>query len=398
MTRSLALAEFPFARIATPQRSELHRSSLMSWREQLLIDVGGGYLPGVTLGPWLRLLGQSGVELRPRFCLRAACITGYAIQNTIFSWYESARFSSQIEGAEIAPPIFILGAPRQGTTHLHNLLSIDSGLASPNFYQVLYPRTFLTTEKAASTLLGFLLPEKRPLDNVRQSFSVPHEEEIAVASAGALSPYLGFVFPKDGDRYRGYLDPLSLSESDLEEWKNYYLWFLKKVSLRYGKRLVLKSPLNTSRVSLLLSLFPSAKFVHIARHPFDVYRSSVQAIRIVHEWVGLQSGENVDWDQEVLSGHRRIYDRYFQERSLIPDGALHELTFEQLEKDPVGEIARIYEELQLGDFAHIEENLSAYLNSISGYQKNEPTPLDASTKQRIIAEWGRDFEEWGYTT
>jgi len=370
----------------------------MSWRERLLIDAGGGYLPGVTLGSWFRLLRESGIELRPRFCLRAACITGYAIQNTILSWYERARFSSQIEQTEIAPPVFVLGAPRQGTTHLHNLLSLDPRLASPNFYQVLYPKTFLTAERAAAPLLGFLLPRKRPLDDVRQDFSVPHEEEIAIASAGGLSPYLGFVFPNDGDRYRRYLDPQSLSENELEEWKRHYLWFLRKVSLRCGKRLVLKSPLNTSRISLLLSLFPSAKFVHIARHPFDVYRSSTQAIRVLHRWVGLQSGRAVDWDQEVLSGHRRLYERYFQERRLIPDGALHEMTFEQLEKDPIGQMAVVYERLQLGDFAPIEKDLRAYLSSIANYKKNEPTPLDASTKERLVAEWSRNFEEWGYAT
>src|SRR5262249_10979938 len=49
-------------------------------------------------------------------------------------------------------------------THLHNLLAVDHRFAYPNFYQVMFPHTFLSTEKANAKLVGFFLPKTRPHD------------------------------------------------------------------------------------------------------------------------------------------------------------------------------------------------------------------------------------------
>lgn len=40
-------------------------------------------------------------------------------------------------------------------------------------------------------------------------------------------------------------------------------------------RLLIKSPVHTARVKLLLELFPDAQFIYIHRHPFDVFKSAV---------------------------------------------------------------------------------------------------------------------------
>ena len=37
---------------------------------------------------------------------------------------------------------------------------------------------------------------------------------------------------------------------------------------------MLKSPVHTARVELLLRLFPDAQFVYIHRHPETIYRSA----------------------------------------------------------------------------------------------------------------------------
>ena len=43
-------------------------------------------------------------------------------------------------------------------------------------------------------------------------------------------------------------------------------------ALYAGRRLVLKSPVHTARVELLLKLFPDAQFIYIHRDPETVYR------------------------------------------------------------------------------------------------------------------------------
>jgi hypothetical protein len=57
----------------------------------------------------------------------------------------------------------------------------------------------------------------------------------------------------------------NIPKNVIEEWKEIYLYLLKKETLyRDGKRLVLKNPANTARVTLLLEMFPNARFVHIS--------------------------------------------------------------------------------------------------------------------------------------
>jgi len=55
------------------------------------------------------------------------------------------------------------------------------------------------------------------------------------------------------------------------------MYFIRKVQLFRGteKRLLLKSPVHTARIKLLLKLFPDAQFVYIHRNPYDVFRSAV---------------------------------------------------------------------------------------------------------------------------
>ena len=58
-------------------------------------------------------------------------------------------------------------------------------------------------------------------------------------------------------------------------WRNAFDLMLRKLSLRCGgRRLLLKSPVHTARVPLLLQLFPEAQFVYIHRDPLAVLQSA----------------------------------------------------------------------------------------------------------------------------
>lgn len=50
-------------------------------------------------------------------------------------------------------------------------------------------------------------------------------------------------------------------EADIQWWKDIYLYLLKKATIAVdGKRPVLKNQDNTTKIKLLLELFPDAKF------------------------------------------------------------------------------------------------------------------------------------------
>jgi hypothetical protein len=281
---------------------------------------------------------------------------------------------------------------------LHYLLGCDDRFACPNFYQVFFPHTFLSTERRFSGLTAFLTPELRAYDNVPLTLNVPCEDEFAMCASGLQTPYLSGVFPRRAAHYDRFLTFRGVPLQVVDEWKASLQRFLKKLVLRYGKPLILKSPTHTCRIRLLLELFPDAKFVHIHRDPYTVFQSLVHTFTTGLPFGRLQQTDEVDWGERIIRQYREMHDAFFEERALIAAGRFHEIRFAELEKDPVGETRKLYEALGLPEFSHLEPALRAYVQSLSGYQKNVFQEPAADIRRRIASEWRRSFEEWGYPT
>ncbi len=316
--------------------------------------------------------------------------------NTLFRWPESLLYGARVARVEVPPPLFILGHPRSGTTHLHNLLSIDERFAHPNLFQVNYPHTFLCAEGWAAALVNLFLPKQRFMDNIRQDAAIPYEEEWALCVLTAQSPYVGWSFPHRIDHYEKYLTFRELPAAEATRWKAALLTFVKKVTYKYQRPLILKSPPHTCRVKLLLELFPGARFVHIHRNPYAVFQSTQHLWSMARPYCQLQSAANDNVQERILKQYRLMHDAWFEERALIPEGNLHELRYEDLEQDPIGEVRKIYQALSLPDMSVVEAPLKAYVASLADYQKNRHTELAPEIKQRVAREWSPAFEAWGY--
>jgi hypothetical protein len=368
----------------------------VSWREQFLIACGPGVLAGVTLGDWLKLLEENRFSVDSAYLLRAVSVSFAAVTNSVFRWHEELRYSRDWKDLVIPPPLFVLGHWRSGTTHLHYLLGLDDRFAFPNFYQVFYPHTFLSTERWFSGLTAFLLPERRAYDNVRLDLTVPCEDEFAMCVSGFKTSYLTGVFPRRAAHYDQFLSFRNASSPAVDAWRSSLRRFLQKLMLRHGKPLVLKSPSHTGRIKLLLDTFPEAKFVHIHRDPYTVFQSMVRTYVTGLPFGRLQRTNQIDWVERALRQYRELYDAFFDERGLIPGGHFHEMSFAALEKDPVGEVRRLYQALDLPDFEIVEPRLRAYVHSLAGYRKNTFPALAPEVRRRIAGEWRRCFDEWGY--
>jgi hypothetical protein len=100
-------------------------------------------------------------------------------------------------------------------------------------------------------------------------------------------------------------------------------------------------------------------------------------------------------EEHVLSTFMRIYDRFEEDRKLIPPGQLYEVKYEDLVKDPVGQMQAIYEQLHLGDFAQVRPAIEAFLGETRNYKTNKYQLSDAD--RRIVgARWRKYAEHYGY--
>jgi hypothetical protein len=368
----------------------------MAWHISWLRHFAPGLLGGITAGDWLRLLRENHFAIAPSCLGRAAAITLQSFQISLLRGYEHWRYGSKLKEMAVPPPLFLLGHWRHGTTHLHNLLTVDERFAFVNTYQVLFPHSFLTTEDLTARLLSYFMPKRRAMDNVQWSLQSPQEDELALAIASCQSSCLGGVFPQQQAYYDRYLTFRGVSEAEVARWKEEFLWLLKKLAWKYGRPLVLKSPPHTARIRLLLEMFPRAKFVHIQRNPYAVFPSSKWTFQVNHELHRLQRPRKDDLDEWVLRQYREMYEAYFEQRELIPKDSLVEMRFEELEEDPLGQLRRVYDVLGLPDFGHAEPAIRRYLDSIAGYKKNKFKELPPSLRNRIAHEWRRCFEEWDY--
>lgn len=101
-------------------------------------------------------------------------------------------------------------------------------------------------------------------------------------------------------------------------------------------------------------------------------------------------------DDGILAQYREMYDAYLSQRTLVPAGQLHEVSFEDLEREPLAVVREIYEALSLPEFGSVEPALQAYVASLAQYRKNVHPPLDPKLRRRIAESWPPCFEQWDY--
>jgi omega-hydroxy-beta-dihydromenaquinone-9 sulfotransferase len=367
----------------------------MTWRNRLYLWFGPSILGGITFRDWWALLRENHFAVDRAYWLRAAVITLGSLGNYLARWREEAAYGREVAETGVEPPLFVLGIWRSGTTHLQNLLAVDDRFAFPNWYQASYPHTFLSTEATVARLSGFFVPRRRFQDNMRIGFPLPAEDEFALCTATARSAILSWVFPRRAGHYDRYLTLRGVPEAEVSDWKAALLWFARKLTLKYRKPLVLKSPAHTGRIRLLLDVFPGARFVHIHRDPYAVFQSACHTTREAMRYCTLQNPD-IDVEGQAIRHYKELCEAFFEEKDLIPEGRYHEVRFEDLERDPIGQVRGVYEALGLPEFGAVEPAMRRYVASLSGYRKNDYPGLAPEPKDRIAREWWRCFEAWGY--
>ncbi|MEM6521444.1 MAG: sulfotransferase, partial [Cyanobacteria bacterium P01_C01_bin.70] len=198
--------------------------------------------------------------------------------NSIVAPLENRLYKSKINAADVRQPVFIIGHHRSGTTHLWNLLSQDPQFVYPNVLQAVFPHTFLFYETSIQQLAKVFTPKRRPQDNVSLAPESPLEEERALCTSSLVSIQMARHLPQRRQQFKRYLRLRDITMDELRAWQFSFHRFAKKLVVRYGenKTLLLKSPENTARVKHLLELYPDAKFIHIHRHPYRVFQSTLK--------------------------------------------------------------------------------------------------------------------------
>jgi hypothetical protein len=222
-------------------------------------------------------------------------------------------------------PLFIVGAPRSGTTFLCSLLNT-------------HPLIQLTNESRIFMLFKEMLEVggSRP-----DLLSTAHRERFIAFSRRTLGAWaerfyreeLGVTAPIWGDKHPSYGDPAALSG-------------------RIGS--IERLPRSGSCLRLIRESLPHARFIHIHRDPWQVANSLVRK-----RWIGsIEDGVRI-WEQYV----GEILD-FFEE---LPAQQALTLSYRDLIEDAAATALRMGHFLGLADVSPISNFLAL--------QRETPTPF-----------------------
>tara|TARA_B110000046_G_C13008720_1_gene405657 strand:- start:1678 stop:2769 length:1092 start_codon:yes stop_codon:yes gene_type:complete len=328
----------------------------------------------------------------------------WIIKTVIFEplrWIE-LLFNRKIKKHKIEKtPVFILGFYRSGTSFTHQLLTKDDRFGYHTNFQMVFPEIMLGSERFLAPFFNFicrLFNIQDPVHRKQLSFNDPGEEDAAMTTS--LNPkgaQWGYFFPKImKDHFDKYVLLDNISESEKEQWKKDFIFLQKKISIASkGKQLVLKSPPNTARVKILLSLYPDAKFVFIHRDPYEVFASNRRFLKVTKKIYALGKNPSVDNDSNILDTYSKTMQRYLSEKDLIPEGQLIEIPYTELVQNPLESVRKMYETLDLNDFSYVEDKLKSYVAGQKSFVQLKHELSEAENKM-ITEKFEPFIKHWNY--
>ena len=353
---------------------------------------------GMRLGDYLGLLAKNRFRVHPMRWPMATLLLPVTAINSILSGMQELRYGRRIRETQIVdPPLFVIGHWRTGTTHLHRLLACDDRFAFPTLFECATANHFVLTSPLLPRLVKHLLPKKRQMDNMGWGADFPGEDELALIAMGAPSLYYRLAFPNRSAPHLEWLGMEDVADAELQRFASDYLRFLKAITYRKPKRLLLKSPTHTGRVELLAKLLPGSRFVHITRNPFEIFPSMQRTWMSFDASQGFQRPHGRDLDEYIFEALTKMYAGFEHQRRQIDPAHLCDVRYEELVRDPVGQIQTIYEQLDLPDFEYTRPALEEYLAAQQDYQPGQHA-LDPRIKARIASRWSTYLKTYRYAT
>jgi hypothetical protein len=346
---------------------------------------------------WLSLLARNGFSISWSRWHHALGVSAFCPITALLAMAQQVGFGGAISRTAIRrPPVFILGHWRSGTTLLHEYLGLDPKFASPTTYQCFAPWHFLLTESFVARFGNSLLPDRRPMDNMKAGWALPQEDEFALMNLGAPTPYLRLMFPNRAVPHTDTLDSERFAPEQLRKWQRLFEWFLQALTYKTGKQLLLKSPPHTGRIGILHRMYPEARFIHIVRDPRKLYPSTMKLWNSLDEHQALQAPTDQNQLRAfVLGSLTSMYTAFERDRQGIPESQIIDIRYECFVANPVKTLDAIYRHLNLDDAKEVRGLWESKSAQEQGYQTNKLN-IDSEQQAMVLEHWEQYAKRYGY--
>lgn len=354
-------------------------------------------MSGSSLLNWIKILVQNRFQIDPHFIPRALYVTLMSATLCPFRYVEHKKFHNIITQVQVKEPIFIIGHWRSGTTFLHYLLGQDPKLGYVSTFETMTPGMIIANEEFFRNIVKNHLPAKRPMDDLEMHANLPYEEEYAIANMSPYSFYLAWYFPK---KWSFYFDKYVLfknsNSQEIDKWKQTYDYFLKKITYKNnGNHVLLKSLVNTARIKQLIEMYPNARFIHVHRDPYHIYKSTWKLYQKIIPIFSFQHIDSVTLDTYILETYKKLFSKYLKEKHLIPKQNLIELSYDEFIKKPVDTVKKTYDSLRLTSFDQARSRFEKFADKHKNYKASSYT-FTEEEKQKIYRHWKLVFDAYNY--
>ena len=352
-------------------------------------------LLGSTVLSFIRTVYGRKIEPKNYFKLTLSFIV--VLISSLFQWVDILYFRIKARASkQYAPPVFIIGHWRTGTTFLHNILARDPKMGFVTTYQTVFPNN-MKSKFLFRPFMRLHMPEKRPGDNVKLGVGFPQEDEFALSNMTAYNFYQYMYFPRD---YREYYEKFirfkGVSTKTEKIWRRQYKRMITKAMIDGGGMIPLvKNPCNTARIGKMLELYPGAKFICTVRNPVIVILSSKKFFSELFPTISLHQLSEYEMEEMLFDIYDMLIHDYLEQKHLVPEGDLLEIKFDNYEEDPLSYVKSIYDAFQLEGFDENRHRFDQYIESLSSYKKNKHK-VSREYLDRILDRCGFAMKLWGY--
>jgi len=292
---------------------------------------------------------------------------------------------------KIRRPIFLTGAQRSGTSYLYSLLTSDIG--NIGFYNWQFvapspPPNHPDTDQAAQILRAdHVLAREGWLESyVREK----HDYSASVATEDVFIHEMSFIsvnyaFFWGATGYAKYI-----ANADYRSPYRFERKFLQALQFGgVGQRLVLKSPLHLSMLGPLFDVFPDARIVVSHRDPRKLFGSLMSLMAAQRRQFGCPFTADRALALALMEGVASGYEDMIRRRkNPAVDSNFIDVNYLDLERNPIGEITRIYRRfgMELNDGAEASMRKYVAENRKGKYGKHQYKLEDSGlTEAEVMA-------------
>ncbi len=264
-----------------------------------------------------------------------------------------------ISAQPVTAPVFILGLQRTGTTMLHRLLTCEPALRPLLSWEAMNPAPLSDRPDERAARIRQAEVAERALRYLAPDFFAIHPVEARAPEEDVLLLDLSFVSPTADATMRV---PRYSAWTRAIDQRPAYRYFRRVIQLllwQRGGTWLGKTPHHLENLDALLDVFPDARIIHTHRDPTRVVASfcsmmahgrAIFSERVDPHEVGAALAERAV----------RAVTRAMAVRDRVAPTAFHDVAYENLVADPMGEMRRIYAFLGLDLTPGTEAAMSAW--------------------------------------